>query len=108
MPQTQRKIPGRQYPTHTPLGRLMRHYGLRVMDVEARAGISHRTLTEYLAGRKRIQAHHLTALSQLFRVAPESLQSSEPPTGTSGGSQASTGNVPRRSTQYNPPTEISA
>jgi hypothetical protein len=92
-----RKIPGRQYPTHTPLGQLMRHYGLRVKDVESRAGISYRTLSDYLANRKPILPHHRSVLSQLFQVPPEffTVESSEPPTGTSGGSQASTVTVPR-------------
>lgn len=88
-----RKVPGRQYPTHTPLGKLMRHYGLRVKDVDQHTGISYRTLSDYLANRKPMLPRHQLLLAALFHVAPEQLvvtpESSEPPVGTSGGSQAS-------------------
>jgi hypothetical protein len=85
-----RKVPGRQYPTHTPLGKLMRHYGLRVKDVEFRTGISYRTLSNYLAGRAAILPGHLRLLSELFQVDPRVLQESDgPPVGTPGGPQAS-------------------
>lgn len=55
----------RTYPIDTPLGRLMRLRKLKVRDVEKWDGApNYRILSDYLAGRTRIQPHHRVALAR--------------------------------------------
>jgi len=61
----------RQYPRHTKLGRLMYGRGLRSIDVTIGTGISPRTMTEYLAGRKRPTSQNLVRLTTFLRVEPK-------------------------------------
>lgn len=64
---------GRPYPTHTKLGKLMAFYGLRSYDVTARVQLAPRTLTEYLAGRKKISRKHMAGFCELFQCTPDYL-----------------------------------
>lgn len=61
---THRPKQGRPFPTHTPLGKLTQARGWRVADLAGASGVNARTLTEYLAGRKEIAAHHRDALAR--------------------------------------------
>ena len=63
----------RRYPTHTPLGALMQSCGLKVNEVAYATGISHRTISDYLAARTPMLNHHLTLLADLFEVPPGTL-----------------------------------
>lgn len=60
----------RTFPIHTPLGRIMRLKGLTVRDVDAmRDGVpNYRVLSDYLAGRKKMSAHHRVALGRALGV----------------------------------------
>lgn len=73
---------GRPYPTHTPLGQVMKQYGLRCVDVQHHTGIHSRTLTEYLASRKKFTPAHLAKLSRFLQVPPEFLQKAAIPSGS--------------------------
>lgn len=59
---------GRSFPIDTPLGRAIWHSGLKLYQVAARAEISPRMLTEYLAERRRISDDHLEKLSRALDV----------------------------------------
>lgn len=65
---------GRPFSTATPLGRRIRFLGLEAYWVAARAQVSPRQLTEYLAGRATISHEHLARLSQVLDCEPEDLQ----------------------------------
>lgn len=43
---------GRPFNTSTPLGKMMERKGLKVGDLAALAGLSERTITDYLNGRR--------------------------------------------------------
>jgi hypothetical protein len=60
----------RRFPTHTPLGRIMRLRELSVRQVSAMSpDVPHvRTMTEYLAGRKAIRGEHRRALAKALGV----------------------------------------
>jgi len=63
----------RPYPKHTKLGRLMYARGLRAIDVTVGTAISPRTMTEYLAGRKRPTPRNLTRLTMFLKVEPSAI-----------------------------------
>lgn len=63
----------RQYPRHTKLGRLMYERGLRAIDMTVGADIYPRTMTEYLAGRKRPSSRSLVRLTTFLKVKPEAI-----------------------------------
>jgi hypothetical protein len=65
---------GRRVPSHTPLGAIMLHRGIRAYVLAGQTQISDRTLTEYLAGRRPIRSDHLARLSQYLQVSPQALQ----------------------------------
>lgn len=61
----------RQYPIHTPLGRIMRLRGLKVRDVDGMEGCpNYRLLSDYLAGRKPVRGDHRVALARALDVDP--------------------------------------
>lgn len=68
---------GRPYPTDTPLGRLMAYKGLRSYDLCAAVGIPPRTLTEILAGRRKISRKHMASLCQYLKCEPHHLEPQE-------------------------------
>lgn len=47
--------------------------GLRVTDVATGADVSPRTMTEYLAGRKRPTTRNVTRITTFLKVRPESI-----------------------------------
>lgn len=60
---------GRQFASHTPLGRIMRLRGMTVNEVSAGPGCpNYRVLSDYLADRKPIPPHHRVALARLMKV----------------------------------------
>ncbi len=59
---------GRPVPTTTPLGRVIAARGLRVYQVAGAAGISPRTLSDLLAGRKEMSLHHRAELARVLGV----------------------------------------
>jgi len=58
----------RQYPVHTKLGRIMEKRGLRAYQVAADAGIYVRSMTEYLAGRKKPTPRNMAKLAEHLGV----------------------------------------
>ena len=58
----------RPFNTSQPLGKIMEHRQLRVKDVEAMSGISYRTISDYLAGRRDITDDHAVLLSEALSV----------------------------------------
>lgn len=61
----------RQYPIHTPLGRIMRLRMLMVRDVDRMEGCpNYRVLSDYLADRKPVRADHRVALARALDVDP--------------------------------------
>lgn len=65
---------GRQFPIHTPLGRLMVHRGLRVRDMDAMPGCpNYRLLSDYLAGRQEIAPRYRQAIARALGVDPRLL-----------------------------------
>ena len=65
---------GRPYPTHTPLGKLMAYKGVRAYDLASAVGIPPRTLTEILAGRRKISRKHMASLCRFFKCEPRHLE----------------------------------
>lgn len=65
---------GSRIRTDFPLGRKIKDSHLKIVDVVRHTGINHRTMTEYIAGRKVIPWHHLQALGVFFKCNPETLQ----------------------------------
>jgi transcriptional regulator with XRE-family HTH domain len=63
----------RRFNTSTPLGQMMMGSGLKVNEVAYATGISHRTISDYLAARTPMLNHHLTRLAELFEVEPSAL-----------------------------------
>lgn len=61
----------------------MAQRGLRQYTVCGACNIPPRTMTEYLAGRKKIMDYHLSQLSRYFKVAPDALQYDPAREGTS-------------------------
>ena len=62
---------GREYPIHTPLGRIMRLRGLTVNEMSMGEGCPNvRVMSDYLANRKPMAPHHRVALGRLLRVDP--------------------------------------
>jgi transcriptional regulator with XRE-family HTH domain len=64
----------RKFPTHTKLGKVLQESGLSKLELGYASGVSERTLTEYLAGRKAMLNRHLTAISAAFNCDPEELE----------------------------------
>jgi len=58
----------RQYPVHTKLGRIMSKRGLRAYQVAAEAGIYVRSMTEYLAGRKKPTPRNMAKIAGYLGV----------------------------------------
>lgn len=65
---THRQHPGRKPNATSPLGKLMIRDALTVTGIQRDTGISHRTISDYLARRKSISAKHLTVLEQYLGV----------------------------------------
>ncbi len=65
LPIPPRPTRGREFPIHTPLGRIMRLKHLRIRDVTRWEGApNERLMTDYLAGRQRLPATHRGALAR--------------------------------------------
>lgn len=64
------KVPGagRPFATGTKLGQAMNVKGMRAYQLAGKAEVSNRTLTEYLAGRKRITDAHAFKLAAALGV----------------------------------------
>ena len=58
----------RPYPTHTKLGRAMLKRGLRAIDVSRGADVYPRSMTEYLAGRKKPSPRNMAKLAGFLGV----------------------------------------
>jgi len=63
----------RPFNQETPLGQLMVREGMAVKEVEARTGISYRTISDYLAARKLPTAKHMILLCDLFGVSRDQM-----------------------------------
>lgn len=70
----------RQFNRTTPLGELMWQRGYKVKQLETNTGISYRTISDYLAGRKAIIPKHMAALIAEFDV-PRAVLLGEQPVG---------------------------
>lgn len=55
----------------------MAYKGLRSYDLCAAVGIPPRTLTEILAGRRKISRKHMASLCQYFKCEPHHLEPQE-------------------------------
>lgn len=66
--------PGSRVRTDTPLGARIVACHFRIADVVRYTGIHHRTMTEYVAGRRDIQWHHLVRLADFLKCDRDSLQ----------------------------------
>ena len=64
----------RQFSTITPLGQRMSALGYSAAEFAAVTGINSRTLTEYLAGRKILEGHHLVAAASALDCELSDLQ----------------------------------
>lgn len=58
----------RPYPTHTKLGRIMLKRGLRAYKVAAEADVYVRSMTDYLAGRKKPSPRNMAKLAGVLGV----------------------------------------
>jgi DNA-binding Xre family transcriptional regulator len=67
----------RPFNTSTKLGQMMLDAGLNVAEVFYATEISHRTLSDYLAGRQAISNKHMVRLCALFECDVEDLQESK-------------------------------
>jgi transcriptional regulator with XRE-family HTH domain len=56
----------RPFNTSQPLGQIMQRKNWTAMEVSRATGIHPRTLTDYLAGTKPIQPHHLWNLADIL------------------------------------------
>jgi len=65
---------GSRVRTDTPLGKRIVDCHFRIADVVRYTGIHHRTMTEYVAGRREIQWHHLVRLADFLKCDRDSLQ----------------------------------
>lgn len=64
---------GRLYPTHTPLGRVMRLRSLMIRDVTKQDGApNERVMTEMLAGRRTVGKYRVP-LAKILQVDPRVL-----------------------------------
>ncbi len=59
--------------THTPLGALIRHRGLKVGDVIAGANVPRQHMSEYLSGRRQLRKIHRIRLAEFFDIDEEKL-----------------------------------
>lgn len=66
-------VTGRRFNTSTNLGKIMVVRGVTATQTSSETGIHPRTLTEYLAGRKKPTARHLMELAAYLRVKPSRL-----------------------------------
>lgn len=64
---------GRPFPTTQPLGRIAYARGFTLSELANLSGVYVRTLTEYVAGRKPIQPHHLLPLAKALGVSEKEL-----------------------------------
>lgn len=67
----------RKFNTDTQLGKVMELRGMSVKALEAASGVSYRTISDYLAGRKEMRPGHRGQMAVALRVNPERLD--EPP-----------------------------
>lgn len=58
----------RQYPVHTKMGRIMAKRGLRAIEVSSGAGVYPRSMTEYLAGRKKPSPRNMGKIAAFLNV----------------------------------------
>lgn len=58
----------RPYNTETPLGQLMKQYGLACKDLVQHLGINRRILTYYLARERKISPNHLYLIMEFFGI----------------------------------------
>lgn len=58
----------RQYPVHTKLGRIMVRRGLRAIEVCNNTGVYPRSMTEYLAGRKKPTPRNMSRMAGYLGV----------------------------------------
>lgn len=64
----------RDYPIHTPLGRVMRVKEMLIRQVSAMPGCpNERRMSDYLAGRREIAPHHRGHLAAALGVDPRVL-----------------------------------
>lgn len=63
----------RQFNRSTPLGQLMHERGYSVKSLEGSTGISYRTISDYLAGRKTMLPKHIAVFSEEFGVSKDVL-----------------------------------
>lgn len=77
---------GKPIPTTTKLGRRIRELDMKVYDVCGKAQIHNRLMTEYIAGRRVINAAHADRLSRVLDCKPEDIVDEEviTVTGTTG------------------------
>jgi DNA-binding Xre family transcriptional regulator len=73
---------GRPINASTPLGKIMVDRGITVKGLEADTGISYRTISDYLAGRKQIIAKHMAVLTDHLNVSKDVLLGYAPITST--------------------------
>lgn len=69
---------GKPFNRSQPLGKLMFVGGWTVRDLAWACDINDRTISDYLAGRKPFQPHHLTTLADVFGVDPGVLTGEAP------------------------------
>lgn len=63
----------RRFPTHTKLGRIMAERGIRSNQVTVNTEIYTRSMTEYLAGRKKPSPRNMARLSAYLKVSVQDL-----------------------------------
>ena len=63
----------RHHAVTNPLGRTLQSSGFTAVELARRSGVGARTITEYLAGRKEMLDHHLTAFARALDCDPEDL-----------------------------------
>ena len=86
---------GRPFNTSSPLGKIMEQRGLSARQVAEGTGIYNRTLTEYLARRRKPTASHVRLLSRFLGVHPSTITGYELVEDDPDGSKsASVGHIP--------------
>ena len=74
LPLPPKKHGRRPFPTHTPLGYIIRLKDLSLHEVSQMPGCPYsRTMTEYVAGRKVLSPEHRRALARALGVDPRIL-----------------------------------
>ena len=68
-----RPVRGRPFNTVTKLGQVMERDGWTVNEVSALSGVNARKMSDYLAGRERMNRTHLFAIAEAIQVAPEEI-----------------------------------